>query len=196
MRTRTQSTTSDHVFPEYHDSSADDEFYAAGGADEYYVACVADGECVVARDTAGVMGAGSEDEGNSGRLLDVRRTSITKLLDARVCAILSCPWHSCPLDWRYYATSLLYQIKSRDHIESKKTRSPSQHSPQPKNTFSLHQSISTIHLFYLLTYLSFHNHGALRKNPPNILPRPPASPIHHISPSGPDLASKTYAGIP
>jgi hypothetical protein len=123
-------------------------------------------------------------------------TSITNMSDKQFFAILSCPWHSCPLDWRYYATSLLYQISHATTSKAKQPETPTQHSPQPKNTSSLHQPISTIHLFYLLTYLSFHNHGALRKNPPNILPRPPASPIHHISPSGPDLASKTYAGIP
>jgi hypothetical protein len=61
VRTSTQSTTSDYVFPEYHDCTADGEFYAASGADEYYVACVADGECVVAGDAAGVIGEGSED---------------------------------------------------------------------------------------------------------------------------------------
>jgi hypothetical protein len=189
MRTRTQSTTSDHVFPEYHDCIANGEFHAAGGADEYYVACVADGECVVAGDAAGVIGKGSEGGGNSGRHLDVRRTSITKLSDKRFFAILSCPWHSCPLEWRYYATSLLYQIKSRDHIESKVTRTPySTFTSTKKHFFTSPTNFHHLSVYYLLTYLSFHNHGALRKNPPNILPRPPASPIHHISsPSGPDL---------
>jgi hypothetical protein len=127
VRTRTQSTTSDYVFPEYHDCTADGEFHAACGADEYYVARIADGECVVAGDAAGVIGEGSEDGVDH---LDVHREQEQHqhINYKYVRQVVFCNT-IMPMAFMSPRLALLCHKpvvpdKSRDHIESKATRTP------------------------------------------------------------------------